>query len=389
MQLRNLFDSLRHSPSAVFTSFKIDDEQVLDRDASGQPMGFVPEETYFEIRLSQMNLRYDREYWRQFVPLASLMTQFLYAGERRTVPFVVGPDLLADISQLSKGDQVEFRNIRVAGPYPYAGDDIELFAGLFRVVTGDWAKPVLSLLELVTKAFDISKISSFVSVTEPLVNGIEALFGMRDFEARMAMYVHLTTPPDDTAQRLPETVMQPGFHVLIGATAMPVGENKRQAFRIRDGKLWCPDDAGRLVEYNKADFMLFQIIPLRSRPDYSTFDFHKTYWPKVVEHIWNGNPDAARQALRLLAANLVQCQDITVPHRNRLLSMYKKKFDEELANHEFFDEAAAAGQGFQGSPQVSLSEAELREAIENPDLHSVLDQTANTQPETLLARLDI
>jgi hypothetical protein len=387
MRLQNLLESVMHTPSTTSKSFRIPDGHVLDVDAAGQAPAFVPEETYFEIRLSQLHLQYRRENWRQFIPLASLMTQFLYAGERRTVPFVVGPELLASVPQLDKRDEVEFRNIRVVGPYPYAGDDLELFAGLFRVVTGDWAGPVLSLLESVTKAFDLSKLSSFVSVTEPLVSGIEQLLGMRDVELRMAMYRQMATPSDETAQRQHGTVLQRGYYVLIGALARPLGDGEQEALRVRDGMLWRADSKG-LVEFKEADFLLFQLVPLLSRPDYTTFDFHKIYWPKVVDHIWNGHPDAARQTLRLLATSLAQCQDITAPHRMRLLTAYRMKFDEELAAEQLFEEQGA-GQGFEEAPRSPLSEADLRTAVETGDRGPAAAPAGNYQPETMLSELGI
>src|ERR1700684_4410385 len=104
MSLRTLFDTVTRTPSTSFTSFQIAGEHVLDADSADQAAGFIPEQTYFEIRLSQMHLQYRRENWREVTPLASLMTQFLYAGKRRTVPFVVGPELLASVPQLDKQD---------------------------------------------------------------------------------------------------------------------------------------------------------------------------------------------------------------------------------------------------------------------------------------------
>jgi len=384
MQLRKLFDSVTRTPSTSFASFQIPEDCVLDTGTAGQGAGFVPEETYFEIRLSQLHLQYGREYWRQFIPLASLMTQFLYAGERRTVPFLVGPELLASVSQLDKRNYVEFRNVRVAGPFPYAGDDLELFAGLFRVVTSDWAGPVLSLLETMTKAFDLSKLSSFVSVAEPLVSGIEGLLGMRDVELRMAMYHQLANPSGETAQRYQGSVLKPGFQVLIGA----VGESERQALRVRDGILWRCDDSGGLAEFREADFLLFEMVPLLSRPDYTTFDFHKIYWPKVVDHIWNGNPEAARKTLRLLATSLAGCQDITGPHRKRLLAMYLKKFEEETAAEQLLDEEGGK-QGFEETPRSALSEADLRTAVETGERSPATASAESYQPETILAELGI
>jgi hypothetical protein len=389
MGLRNLFDSLVHTPSTSFTSFQVPGENALELGTLGQAAAFVPEETYFEIRLSQLHLQYQRENWRQFIPLASLMTQFLYAGKRRTVPFVVGPELLATVPQLEKQDRVEFRNVRVAGPYPYAGDDLELFVGLFRVVTRDWAGPVLSLLESMTKAFDLSKLSSFVSVTEPLVSGIEGLLGMRDVELRMAMYRQLATPSGEVAQ--PQgggPTLQPGFYVLMGALPHPLSEPERRALRVRDGTLWRYDDSGGPVEFREADFLLFEMVPLLSRPDYTTFDFHTVYWQKVLDHIWNGHPDAAQQTLRLLATSLVQCQDITEPHRKRLLVMYRRKFDEEIEAQHLFEEQGEGQHFDDGAARSALSEADLRMAVETGQ-GSETAPAGSYQPETVLAELGI
>jgi hypothetical protein len=388
MRLRDVFESVIHTPSTSFTGFRLADDCVLDVRDADRTVEFVPEQTYFEVRLSQLHLQYEREYWRQFIPLASFMTQFLYAGERRTVPFVIGPELVAGISQLDKRSPVEFRNVRVAGPCPYAGDDLELFTGLFRVVANDWAKPVLSLLESVAKAFDLSKLSSFVSVTDPLVDGIEGLLGMREVEPRMAMYQQLVTPSGEVVQRQPGQVLRPGFYVLMGGLPRAYGQAERQALKVRDGILWRQDSAG-LAEFTDADFLLLEIVALLSRPDYTSFDFHKKYWPKVTDHIWNGHPDAARQTLRLLAATLVQCEDITAPHRQRLLAMYRTKFDEELAAEELFAEEGPR-QGFdEPAPRPTLGEADLRAAVENPDGAAGTAAAGSYRPETMLADLGI
>jgi hypothetical protein len=388
MRLRNLFESVMRTPSTGVAGFRLPDGCVLDLDDAGRTVEFVPEQTYFEVRLSQLHLQYEREYWRQFIPLASFMTQFLYAGQRRTVPFVVGPELVAGVPQLDKRDPVEFRNVRVAGPCPYAGDDLELFAGLFRVVTSDWAKPVLSLLESVAKAFDLSKLSSFVSVTDPLVDGIEGLLGMREMEPRMAMYQQLVTPSPEVVQRQPGQVLKPGFYVLMGGLPRPFGQAERETLRVRDGILWRKGPAG-LAEFTDVDFLLLEIVALLSRPDYTSFDFHKIYWPKVTDHIWNGHPDAARQTLRLLAASLVQCEDITAPHRQRLLAMYRAKFDEELAAEELFEEEGAR-QGFdEAAPRPSLGEADLRAAVETPDGAVGTAAAGSYRPEAMLADLGI
>jgi hypothetical protein len=383
MPLRNLMDTILRRRTAPYADFSIGSERVLDPLTSGEATGFVPEETYFEIRLSQMYLNHEREYWREFLPLASLMAEFQFAGERRTVPMVIGPELLEGGSQLAKSGRVEFLNIRAAGPYPYMGDDVEFFFGLFRMATNNWAKRVLSLLESVTKAFDVSKLSSFVNVAGPLVDGVQGLLGMSEVEMRMAVYRHLATPPDLPPDRLPDTAMRRGFHALIGAPPKPISVEEQRRFWVRDGRLWYGETADRLVPYDAADFLLVRMVPLSTRFDYSTFDFHKVHWPKVKEHIWNGQADAARQSLRLLAANLVQCQDLTLSHRNALLAKYRRQFEDEMNRYQEFQQDDAGLQGFEGAPAARLDEAELREAILTSPRQAAVD------PAIMLAMVDI
>jgi len=233
------------------------------------------------------------------------------------------------------------------------------------------------MLESVTKAFDGSKLSSFIDVADPLVSGVESLLGMSDVELRMGMYRHLDTPG---GQRDESQTLRPGFQVMINAP-QDIDAREQKKFRFADGRLWYDDGQGGRTEYRQADFIVVHFVPLQSRPDYTTFDFHKVFWPKVVDHIWNGHQDAARQALRLLAANLVQSQDITEPQRNRLLAMYRKKFEDEMANHRLFEDEGA-GQGFE-QDRSALSEDDLHQAVQSDGTPA-----NRRQPEAVLAELD-
>ncbi len=94
MALRNLLDDLLRDKTVTYTHFRIGPDRLAKVDTSQQASRFIPRQTYFEIRLSQMYLRDQREYWRDFQPLASIMPEFIFTGERRTVPVVVGPERL-------------------------------------------------------------------------------------------------------------------------------------------------------------------------------------------------------------------------------------------------------------------------------------------------------
>jgi hypothetical protein len=121
MDLLDVLDKIVRGRSAAQAAFTIAPDHVLDGQEEGEEIFLKPQATYFEIRLKQMHLRDQREYWRSFRPFATFVSSFLHAGQKREVPFVVGPEMLDEAVKLQDGDRVEYLNTRVAGPFPYEG----------------------------------------------------------------------------------------------------------------------------------------------------------------------------------------------------------------------------------------------------------------------------
>lgn len=316
----------QNSPPATFT---IAEEHLLDGWEEGVERFLQPQESYFEIRLKQMYLRNQREFWREFRPFSTFVTAFVYGGKVREVPFVVGPELLGQQAVALGGDAIEYRNLRIAGPFPYEGDDLQLFSALSRLTASDWAVQSLSLLETVAKAFDVSKISRYVEIAAPLVKGIESFLGMQDVELRMGMQQVYQQPMGRGGLR--PNALRARHEVLINLPDHKLDNATRQKFWLKDGELFFGDRPEAAQPYREADFLLFEIRPLRERGDYTTFDFHTINWQDTLKAVWDGSEELARQKLRLTAGQLVQCGDIVRPQRIALLHKYKQQFDEELA----------------------------------------------------------
>ncbi len=137
---------------------RLPDGNVLD--ATPDAGELAADGGYFEILLSQMYLRDSRELWYNYLPFALVAVDFLYKDRREAVPFLVGNRLLGAIEKAVEGQQVEYLNTKVAGPIPYAGDDVGLFVGLFRAPVSDLSKSLFDLLQGVVGAFDVAQISS-------------------------------------------------------------------------------------------------------------------------------------------------------------------------------------------------------------------------------------
>lgn len=297
--------------------------RVLDPPDPEAAAAFIPHATYFEIRLKQMFLQDRRAYAREFTALSSFNTEFLFGGQRIETPLVVGPSMLANI-EIANGDHLEFLNTRLIGPCPYEGDDIELFAGLFRMTTNDWAKQTLGLLELLTKTFDTSKLGSTLNLAKPLAESVESFFGMKDVEYRLGKHLSFAAPGTGGGV---QGTLQPAYLALLRTPRSQLDGNE---LWIRDGRLCHGDDANSLTEFAGCDFMLLHIAPLRSRSDFSSFEFHQNHWRKIEELLAAEKNDEAEQTFRLLAANLVQCNDIVMGHRRALLGQYRAWMDERI-----------------------------------------------------------
>ncbi len=371
------------SPPATFT---IAEDHLLDGWEEGVDRFLQPQESYFEIRLKQMYLRYQREYWREYRPFTTFVTAFIHSGQMRELPFVVGPELLGEQASVLGGEAIEYRNLRVAGPFPYEGDDLQLFSALSRLAAKDWAVQSLSLLETVAKAFDVSKITRYLEIAAPLVKGIESFLGMQDVELRMGMQQVYQQPMGRGGLR--PNALRARHELLLNLPDHKLDSAARQKFWLKDGELFFGDRPEAAQPYREADFLLFEIRPLRERGDYTTFDFHSFNWQDTLKAIWDGSEEIAWQKLRLMAAVLAQCTDIVRPHRNALLRAYKAQFDEELALYqevlaEPTRRSSAELAAKSAERATALSDTQLAEAVQTS--RGGRDQT----PEAVMAELGL
>lgn len=324
-QIDRIIRRQNSSPAA----FTIADDHLLDGWEEGVERFLQSHESYFEIRLKQMYLRNQREYWRNFLPLSAFVTGFLHNGQQRDLPFIIGPERLGERAASLGGDAIEYRNLRVAGPFPYEGDDLRLFTALSRLETNNWAEQALSLLETVAKAFDASKITRYLEIAAPLVKGVQGFLGMQSVELRMGMEQTYQQPVGRGGLR--PNSLGARHELLLNLPDHSLDAAGRQQFWIKEGRLFHGERPETAQPYRNADFMLFEIRPLRERGDYAAFDFHTVNWHDVQKAIWDGGEEIARQKLKFMAAALLQCRDIVQPQRIALLQEYVRQFDKQLA----------------------------------------------------------
>jgi hypothetical protein len=382
VRLKDIVESIQRRRTPIYPSFHIDNSRVLGEPT--EAVRLVANRSYFEIRLSQMRLRDQREYFFEWIPLTSVMTEFLTTSGPHVIPFVIGPGMLKRAELVRDGDRIDFLNTRVAGPQPYVGGDIGLYVGLFRCQTTDWAKRALTLLEVVAKAVDPTRLSGLVNVAGPVVDGLEQFLGIDALEPRIGLQRAFVAPHGDGSQDASSTVFRTGFDVALNLPGTALSDGERNSFWVRDGRLHYGKDQANLVEYGEADFVLLRTEVLATRSDYATFEFETGSWTKVREHLRDGNEGAARGAMKFLASSVLGCEDLIPEQRVSIIGMYKTRFDEAL---EIFRSLSQPGRaGFEGRALPGpVSESDLRTAAAQPGPALL----AGAPLETVMERLGI
>lgn len=311
--IKRIWEKIRRTKSVMYPTFQIETSRYLDENKSvGKHI--KPRQNYFEISLTEQFLKDKREYWNEYIPLTLFLTEFIYANERKSFPFVVGPDLLKSLEQIEGDENIRYKNTRVVGPTPYHGDNITLFAGLFRVKTKNWAVQTIGLLETVAKSFDSTKLSSYVKIAQPLLSGIEGFFGMGDdMQFRIGQRdeyrdseIHITN------------VFRSGYWVMIRENQDNV---IKENFWVKDSQLYYGKRKNSLKPYKESDYLLFEISLSDKRNDYETFEFHE-HWENARIAVIRKNLQQAETEFESLKVKLLSSKDIIETQKNQLLLMY-------------------------------------------------------------------
>jgi hypothetical protein len=320
LSMTDLIRAVRRKAAKPYVCVRIPADRVIAATASPLP-AFEAGRCYLEVRLAQMHLRDRREWWRGFLPLASVVTEFQSGTERPAAPFLVGASTLGDQLQGGPG-YVELANKRVAGPAPYAGDQVRLFAALYRTEYENWADRALSLLETVAKQVDTTRLSSLVTFAPGIVAGLEELLGMQEVELRLGVDRELV-PGDAEAG---DNALRPGWFVMFGTGASP----RPEQLSVQNDRLHWTDEREQTAEYQDSDFLLMHLRALDARDDYETFDFHSIQWARVQDRLWQYELDGAQASFGAFTSSLMQCADLTRDQRRNLWAHYEQMYREDL-----------------------------------------------------------
>jgi hypothetical protein len=312
-KVKDFYDRARWTQSYVPTYARIDDEKIGPISRSNEV--FRPGQHYFQLRISEMFLAHSREWFSTYDPVVFAATEFLFDRDMKCVPRTIGPALLSPYQQ-SLPAASRYLNTPVCGLHPYMGDDIVFVAILYRVTRTNYLRNLLGLLEKLNGVFDVSsQLSSYLAISELIVDGLQALVGSDADAAKPVVAVRHSMAPDSQ--------FGPGFFALVDAPEKSVPITR---FWVRDGRLCVGDSLDAAIPYTDHDFILFQILQAEERQDIRKLPFFPV-WQQAQTAVTKPEEWATAKAhFQALWRELLLSPDLTEPQRKRL----ERAFREEL-----------------------------------------------------------
>jgi hypothetical protein len=277
---------------------------------------FVPEASYFSVRMVEMSLREGGKFFSTFLPLGVVLTEFSFGGERQRRPTILSNDEIA--AQLKAAGAtpgyIEFKNIYAVRRAPVKQDNLSLFVGLFRLPYHDVAQQVLQLAADLTAQTGLAPgVPEGLRVAEKVYDRIAGLFGL-------SIVTPLFCYADGSA-------LDRSGYLLIAGSALDEAAVKRMT--VTDNKLLL---GGQRV--SGLDYCLLAVehtaTLLPDGPDsispLTQLGFHRR-WQEVAVSITKRNFEQAEEQMLNLRAEVITSPELAENDRLIAIGAYETGFD--------------------------------------------------------------
>ena len=276
-------------------------------DGHGGPAGpaTVKGAAYVEIRLKEMFLRTSRKLWRKFYPMLHVVTRHGTLEEHS----VAGPGQLRELGD-NNLDRLVNLNQRIAGPFPYGGEDLSIVAGLYAIPGADASKALVDTIGNVAQLAHVAPVAPILAV---LKGGIESIVGLDTATLQLGIL--------DTFYG--ENPLRPGIRVGVAA---PRDTVSFETMWLDKGTLKRGDDPVSARSYEQADYMVLEITTPTVREDWrrlpGIIEFEKQFsavlgasdvavaakrdqinqlWPSFKDALWQ-SPDLIESQRQVIEA---------------------------------------------------------------------------------------
>jgi hypothetical protein len=347
-----LWNDLRAGRQPLASVAAIPPEHCRPANAAGYSI--IRDQMYFTIRINEMHLAENRQWWTVYDPLVVVVTEFNHAQERAAIPTIIGPDL---IRKQAPSDQPRYGSVLmdtgVTGPHAYRGGDVDISISFYQVQRADHARSLLKVIDTLSASLGgVGDLPLIAKTGGALLQGVEGLLALDETICLAGHRISLAVSSLD-----PFTA---GFSALI---APPVPADNKD-LRVEERRL-CVEADGRNRPYRDSDFVLLSITGDEARGDENLLPFYPLKIDALTA-VWDGEDGVKRGKANLIAAyqQMRRSPDVTAAEASRLFDTWLQEFDAEKRRAEQVRSMPVARHNEQQDPLTrNLNEAVRRLAL--------------------------
>jgi hypothetical protein len=293
-------------------------DRCIPAGSAGQVI--KPDEMYFSLRVNQMELDKNRWLDTKYDPLVVVVTEFNYGNARVAVPSVIGPGLIQ--TRIASGAPrygTVLSDVRVTGPHPYRGGDVDVSLSFYRIKRSNYSDPILKIVENLSRAAGAAQLAAIAQTGASLLEGIRALAGVEDTVYLAGQRISLAS-----TGRVP---LQSQYQALV----IPAdGQDAAPRLEVQEGRLFARSQEDTAVPYRESDFLLFSVEASRHREDENLFPFYALK-KEAIATIVEGEAGLKRAKANLLIAyqQMKKSDDVTAAEGNDFLDAWLTEFQAE------------------------------------------------------------
>jgi hypothetical protein len=309
---QDLLDRMRRGRTTIFSKVVIPHEHILGEKQTART--FQPDKHYFQVRINEMYLAYDRQWWDRYAPMVFAVTEFIYDKREEVVPFVVGSSMMEKFRKELPSNMV-FSDTRVAGVHPYRGGSLKLSLILYQVRCEDYVRNMLNFVENIAGILNVSlPLSNYVKIANVAMDGLEGVLGLQETVPLLGMRKERDLDANDQ--------IEPGYFALIDVADTQL---KTQMFWVKDHQLYYGKTAEEAKPYREANFVLYSLIQTAKRGDVRLLPFYPLYEQLTKDAQSTYKSDWKRTLVNMtsLAGTMLLSPDLTVEHADELGNEYE------------------------------------------------------------------
>jgi len=313
---QTIWDYIRQGQTQLPSTVAIPHDHVATEERLG--VLFQSDEHYFQVRLNEMYLTHDRQWFSIYAPMVFIVSEFIYDKREEAVPFVVGPTIMEKFGQEIPANMV-FSDTRVAGLHPYRGGRLSLSVVLYQVQRANYARNLLRVVENITNVLNVSlPLRNYLKVASVALDGFETIMQLGGTVPLIASRKEFD--PDGGDQ------FASGYFALID---LPQTQLNPNMLWIRSHQLFSGQSLEQAQPFRRANFVLYSIIQSPERGDLRTLPFYPLYQQikkgaiEPYADVWQ----RTKVNMTALAQTMLLSPDLTNVHADRLNDQYTTEME--------------------------------------------------------------